>query len=78
MTQIRRKETIAIMLLTALALSGCSTSKLGSVSGGDGILGTSLEGTKGKTQADQIRIDVVTVRGCAASLFSDCKLRGND
>ncbi|TPM25721.1 hypothetical protein FJ967_32365 [Mesorhizobium sp. B2-3-4] len=58
------------ILMTALLLAGCGTSGVNGVPALRAAIGSSLAGAKGKTLADQNKIDRTMAPGCAVSLYT--------
>lgn len=69
-----------MILLSALAVAGCTTSSQGSatktelVAAMRGIAGNSLVGAKGATPTDQLKIDKTVARFCGSGVYTpaDC------
>lgn len=69
---VKELKTGAIGCATAVMLAGCSTMSAGPVSidGLRQVAGTSLVGAKGKTPADQLKIDETAAGLCSAGVWT--------
>jgi len=71
-----------LISVAALMLAGCTTSKLAPVTseGLRSVVGTDLIGAKGKTQADQLKIDATAAGLCGGGIWSksECARHGRE
>lgn len=72
----------ALIFAAALTLAGCSTSRPVPVTGDGlrGVVGTSLIGARGKTAADQLKIDSTAAGLCGGGIWSksECAQHGRE
>ncbi len=71
-----------LIFVAASMLAGCTTSKLAPVTS-DGlraVVGTDLVGAKGKTPADQVKIDSTAAGLCGGGIWtkSECARHGRE
>lgn len=75
MKQAMRPMRLILGISIVSMLAGCLTLPPASVGGLERAAGNSLPGAKGKTRADQIKIDRTVARLCASEIYTveDCR-----
>lgn len=68
-----------LLMMIALPLAGCTTSRPESVAGLRGVVGTDLIGVRGKTAEDQHNINRTAAGICSAKVWTkaECKRHGD-